>query len=121
MSHHKNKLRKEKAEPRAPHLKKLPVKKATPRKKTADAEIRIDLRQEQKDYASLIELLRRKLTKAVKATAPQDLKPMLATLVDEPFNGEDWQFELKLDGYRALAYLKNGKAEIRSRNNNNFN
>lgn len=46
---------------------------------------------------------------------------MLATLVDAPFNDEDWQFELKLDGYRSLAYIKNGRADIRSRNNNPFN
>ncbi len=52
---------------------------------------------------------------------PDLLKPMLATLVDVPFTDEGWQFELKLDGYRALAYLKNGKAELLSRNNNPFN
>ena len=32
-----------------------------------------------------------------------------------------WQFELKLDGYRTLAYLKMGKVDLRSRNNNSFN
>jgi bifunctional non-homologous end joining protein LigD len=32
--------------------------------------------------------------------------PMLATLVDKPFDGEDWIFEVKWDGYRALAHKK---------------
>ena len=37
---------------------------------------------------------------------PSDIKPMLTTVVDQPFSDEGWQFELKLDGYRTLAYLK---------------
>ncbi|HEV7622389.1 MAG TPA: DNA ligase D, partial [Flavisolibacter sp.] len=32
-----------------------------------------------------------------------------------------WQFELKLDGYRTIAYLNSGKVELESRNNNSFN
>jgi bifunctional non-homologous end joining protein LigD len=32
----------------------------------------------------------------------------------------DWIFELKLDGFRALAYFENGKAELVSRNGNTF-
>ena len=46
---------------------------------------------------------------------------MLATLVDEPFSDANWQFELKLDGYRALAYIQKGKVDLRSRNDNSFN
>lgn len=56
-----------------------------------------------------------------KAPMPEDLLPMLATLVDKPPAEEDWQYEIKWDGYRALAYLERGKAEIRSRNNKSFN
>lgn len=46
---------------------------------------------------------------------------MLATLVNEPVQGEDWHYEMKWDGYRAIAYLQNGKVNIRSRNNKSFN
>ena len=52
---------------------------------------------------------------------PLDIKPMLATLVDKPFDQEGWIYEVKWDGYRALAYLDHGSVEIRSRNNNSFN
>lgn len=34
--------------------------------------------------------------------------------------GADWQYELKLDGYRAVAMKTNGKVQLRSRNNNDF-
>jgi bifunctional non-homologous end joining protein LigD len=37
---------------------------------------------------------------------PRDLKPMLATLVDEPFNDTEWLFEIKWDGVRAAAFLR---------------
>ncbi|HTI06922.1 MAG TPA: DNA ligase D [Puia sp.] len=56
----------------------------------------------------------------LKAPMPKDLVPMLATLVDHPPADEDWQYEIKWDGYRALAYLNKGKVEIRSRNNKSF-
>lgn len=48
------------------------------------------------------------------------LRPMLATLVDEPFDDQDWLFEVKWDGYRALAYIENGRPRLVSRNQNEF-
>ena len=46
---------------------------------------------------------------------------MLATVVDKPFDDENWIYEIKWDGYRALAYLKNGKIDLRSRTNLSYN
>jgi bifunctional non-homologous end joining protein LigD len=45
---------------------------------------------------------------------------MLATLVDKPFNSEDWLFEIKWDGYRAIGSFVNGKADLYSRNDISF-
>jgi bifunctional non-homologous end joining protein LigD len=42
---------------------------------------------------------------------------MLARLVDKPFDDEDWIFEIKWDGYRALAY----NSKLISRNQKSFN
>src|SRR6185503_13390312 len=52
---------------------------------------------------------------------PKDIKPMLATLVDQPFDNPDWIYEIKWDGYRVVSYLNKGKVEMRSRNNLSFN
>lgn len=46
---------------------------------------------------------------------------MLATLVDEPFDREGWIFETKWDGYRAIAQVQDGEAELYSRNQLSFN
>lgn len=47
-------------------------------------------------------------------------KPMLATLVDAPFDDPDWIFEIKWDGYRALA-SKGKTVQLLSRNEKSFN
>ncbi|WP_075882532.1 DNA ligase D [Candidatus Protochlamydia sp. W-9] len=56
-----------------------------------------------------------------KTTMPQIIKPMLATLVDKPFDHPDWLFEIKWDGYRALAQIHNQSVFLWSRNHLSFN
>lgn len=48
------------------------------------------------------------------------MKPMLATLVQDPFDSKDWIFEIKWDGYRALAH-KSRKVRLSSRNEKSYN
>jgi bifunctional non-homologous end joining protein LigD len=52
---------------------------------------------------------------------PGKLPPMLATLVDKPFDEAGWLFEVKWDGYRAIAYCNGDQVDVMSRNNKSFN
>jgi bifunctional non-homologous end joining protein LigD len=47
---------------------------------------------------------------------PSPVQPMLATLVDRPFDKKDWLFEIKWDGYRAIAEIRNDNFKLYSRN-----
>ncbi len=47
---------------------------------------------------------------------PHNIKPMLATLIKEPFDHPDWIFEVKWDGYRAIAEIQDGEVSLYSRN-----
>lgn len=47
---------------------------------------------------------------------PATFTPQLATAADCLPKGDGWVFELKLDGYRALAIVGRGKARIMTRN-----
>ena len=57
----------------------------------------------------------------VKTKFPSGFSPMLATLVDKPFDADNWMFEVKWDGYRAIAHCNNSKVSLISRNNKSFN
>lgn len=121
MSHQKNKLHLKKVKQKElPSLKKLPARKAASNSKSKSKGIIVDAKA-RKDYSSTLEIIKRKINQAPKTEMPQNLRPMLATLVNEPFTDSEWQFELKLDGYRTLAYLDSGKVDLRSRKNNSFN
>jgi bifunctional non-homologous end joining protein LigD len=61
------------------------------------------------------------MDKITTAPFPQEFKPMLATLAPEPFDGPEWIFETKWDGYRAIARIQKRKVDLHSRNLNSFN
>ncbi|HZU34455.1 MAG TPA: DNA ligase D, partial [Gemmataceae bacterium] len=54
------------------------------------------------------------------AAMPHRVRPMLATLVDEPFDRRGWLFELKWDGYRAIAEVSKQGVALYSRNHKSF-
>jgi bifunctional non-homologous end joining protein LigD len=47
---------------------------------------------------------------------PKRLQPMLATLVDAPFDSRDWVFETKWDGFRVVAEIEKRRVTLYSRN-----
>lgn len=58
---------------------------------------------------------------AIRTEFPTDWKPQLATLADAPFDSDEYLFETKYDGYRALAFSKSGDVRLVSRNGLPFN
>jgi DNA ligase D-like protein (predicted ligase) len=61
-----------------------------------------------------------KLPGAVAGDCPERLEPALASLVDEPPEGSDWLHEIKFDGYRTIAHLRDGRATMRTRNGHDW-
>ena len=46
------------------------------------------------------------------------IQPINPTRIAAPFDREDWVFELKMDGWRSVAYIEDGACELVSRNAN---
>lgn len=59
-------------------------------------------------------------SKGVKRPMPLKIHPMLAESIEKPFDGEEWLFEIKWDGYRAIAFIDGGKVRLVSRNQNDL-
>jgi len=57
---------------------------------------------------------------AVKRAMPESIHPMLAAAEAEAFDDPDWLFEIKWDGYRAVAFIQNRKLRLVSRNQNDL-
>lgn len=51
---------------------------------------------------------------------PHGIDPMLATLVKKPFDHPEWIFEVKWDGYRAIAEIRDEKVLLYSRKQISF-
>lgn len=61
------------------------------------------------------------LQQAPKGKMPLKVHPMLAVLAEEPFDKKGWLFEVKWDGYRAIAQVEKETVHLYSRNQKSFN
>jgi len=80
-------------------------------------------RTEEKSFASR---LRKKLqgqpqAKRRKAAPVEFIEPMKARLAETPPKFGDWIYEIKFDGFRALAFKHGDDVQLLSRNNKDFN
>jgi bifunctional non-homologous end joining protein LigD len=57
---------------------------------------------------------------AAKRAMPSSIHPMLASLIEKPFDDPNWLFEIKWDGYRAVSFVENGATRLISRNQNDL-
>src|SRR5438046_10187066 len=48
------------------------------------------------------------------------IEPMLLLRKEKLPEGKEWLYEIKLDGYRAIAVKSGSRLQLRSRNNNDF-
>jgi bifunctional non-homologous end joining protein LigD len=57
---------------------------------------------------------------AIRAPMPRQFEPMLPTLVQKPFSSQQWLFEPKWDGWRAMCFVRDGEAQFVSRRRNSL-
>jgi bifunctional non-homologous end joining protein LigD len=57
---------------------------------------------------------------AARRPMPTVIHPMLATPTENPFDDPAWLFEIKWDGYRAVAFITDGKLRLMSRTQNDL-
>src|SRR5260370_38812845 len=57
---------------------------------------------------------------AVRAPMPTAIVPMKSSLTDTPPKGDDWLFEVKWDGVRAIRFIDVGKGRMVSRPGHSF-
>ncbi|MEN5055591.1 DNA ligase D [Sphingobacterium kitahiroshimense] len=105
--------------------KKTVTKKSTVKKKTGGkrqtalpVDEQLDNIDEKPDQDIDVPML---LKDAPKKLFYEQVEPMLATLTDEPFDSDEWLYEVKWDGYRAVSFLKGQQVTIKSRNDKSFN
>jgi bifunctional non-homologous end joining protein LigD len=60
------------------------------------------------------------LAGAVERAMPAVVHPMLATPTSKAFDDPDWLFEIKWDGYRAVAFIADGQVRLVSRSLNDL-
>ncbi len=60
------------------------------------------------------------LADATTGPMPAAVHPMLATAIAHPFDDRNWLFEIKWDGYRAVAFIEDGNLRLVSRTQNDL-
>ena len=71
---------------------------------------RVDARKQVGGSMSFIDL-----SPAAEAGFPTAVEPMLATPGGKAFDDPKWSYEIKLDGFRTMALVRNGKVKLLSR------
>jgi bifunctional non-homologous end joining protein LigD len=129
---HSNESKESKEEKKAakssPAPKKVATQKMPPKKKAAVNDREANKRKVAKRNTSKRKATKKnsqtldtRATAGVKARMPQTIHPMLATLIGEAFSKKGWLYEIKWDGYRAIAFVRGGRVRLMSRNQISFN
>ncbi len=84
--------------------KSAKIQKAKVARKSAEPAVTAKKKEKADDAAETPDV--KEVKGALAQPMPRFIPPMLATLVDKPFNDEEWLFEVKFDGYRALSFIE---------------
>lgn len=79
------------------------------------------LNGKEEQYSPLKKIKNTKYLPAATRKLSHYIKPMLAKETKEPFSDKNWIYELKWDGYRAIADINKNDVSLYSRNGNTFN
>lgn len=93
--------------------KKPAAKKTAAKKKAA---VKTKSSSAKKKVPPVKELLGKSFSLARRTSMPGAIQPMMATLVDDAFDDDNWIYEIKWDGYRSLAYCNKTEIKLVSRN-----
>ena len=58
---------------------------------------------------------KKKKSPGIEKRYPTVIEPMLATKIKEPFDDDNWLYEIKWDGYRIIAHIHKKKVKLHSR------
>jgi len=98
--------------------KKITTKEIEQRERKKNAEANSTI--EKKSSAASVPRVVQGFDGAVKRPMPTTIHPMLAESVEKAFDGTEWLFEIKWDGYRAIAFIADRKVRLVSRNQNDL-
>jgi bifunctional non-homologous end joining protein LigD len=85
-----------------------------------EAEITVRRPESVKEAPKAKKRAKRLRSRAKETWVPDFVAPMLATLVTEPPRSGDWVYEVKYDGYRMLARVRDGRAAVFTRTGNDW-
>jgi bifunctional non-homologous end joining protein LigD len=74
-----------------------------------------EIKEESPPNREMVPIQPAEVSEAKESAMPARLEPMLATLGDRPFSDPKWLFEIKWDGIRALAWIRDGELTLRAR------
>lgn len=85
-----------------------------------DKSVRSGLKLSQITDHPLIMSLKKSHKRIPKTPYPKKILPMLTSFVEQPFNDQDWVFEVKWDGYRVTSFVNGSKVKLMSRNQHDY-